>query len=700
MSRVGSATYETRSDLPWLELLPRYALLEGHLRDKRVLEIGTTDPRALFYLVNQGAERVTGVGSGLPSRSPNDGAQRSVCLVERERLAESVAGQAFDVVHIVDLGVEQMASDDFLDQLVRLVRPDVLLLVGFRAYGASVAELSAGERPRPSLDPRQLERTLLERFPGMRFVQQAPQVAVTIGPRQFESPCPTDAAVVHTRLGGGSHPAFVIGVLGMSVPTVTQHFPMPLAEFERALDRTDGRVPGRSEELAIALGAAQRELELKNQALERLSVQLPRLRAHLERQRELAGNGPTLIEYPTLIEDRHGPSGEHQRTAVRDTRVDRAGDTLISRVPAPKPMESLRQQLDARSEELEASRRDLDEQRQRVDHLRAEREHLVARIEQAESERAAYKFRASNAEVAQRALEIHLDGVKAEVAKMAQPVMAAPNPTKSACTERVILAGRYYEALELNALRMPNKSSVKVNPGETDALREQLAEALASLDAERAQNRRMTKRLGDALDELLANQEALRTLKSEKDRLRAEAAHHRNALSTLESRVQVEEQTRSELKDRLVRVVQRTVSRGAESREVDRLRGELDQTRVEVGRRVQHIRTLERERDGLVQERDAAKAAAAELDRKLQSEGDVSALQEQLEKSQVDVKRAVDEREAALSELFALKTRVQSAETSRLAMKRRVLELESLLAERDQRQDLRREPTSVLGLGH
>lgn len=119
--------------------------------------------------------------------------------------------------------------------------------------------------------------------------------------------------------------------------------------------------------------------------------------------------------------------------------------------------------------------------------------------------------------------------------------------------------------------------------------------------------------------------------------------------------------------------------------EVERLRRELDEARVDIGRRVAEIRGAQETLDFARQEVTAARSEAKTLRHKLARQGDADLLKLENEERDREIARLQAKIVALEAEIERGNTLRQGAEKSHVRLERRVAELESLLAESHRR---------------
>lgn len=399
----------------WTDLWPRYRLVEPFAEGRRVLEVGTRDPRALSELVDAGAQRVV-------ATSPSAGAEtaQGVELVPMPSGALSFDDNAFDVLLVADLAVEIKANREFLEEARRVVAEDGLLLFGFAGEGRGLGSLFEASTE-PLVEPERLMRMVHERFPSVVFYHQSPFVGVALRPLGVHDEVPFGAAPYP---GSAS---YVVAAVGQErVLDRPRLLELPFTEIERSSARVRQGQRATVGRLMDALRGARRTIEEQEASLREIHNRLPRLRAVVE-QRAAAGLGAPrtparLVAGPAVVQTNDFQTPDEEGAVVA-TAHERAEDYGL-RADAEK-IRNLERELRERSLRL-------DEQAvrhgQTIEGLRAQVRNLEAALNDRE-QRTAERGRELEAHLTakQRELELELaeKSTKIQVADLVRSQLEA-----------------------------------------------------------------------------------------------------------------------------------------------------------------------------------------------------------------------------------------------------------------------------------
>ncbi|MCB9651755.1 MAG: methyltransferase domain-containing protein [Deltaproteobacteria bacterium] len=365
-SLIESATRMPRGQaaLSWAEFLPRYLLVEERLRDRRVLEIGTVDARSLVKLHDAGAARVVGTSAD-PSRFDRSRFHSpSVELLAMDPGRVDFGDRAFDVILVVDLGLQMAHSPRFLEEVKRVLSPDGFCMLAFPGDGRDLAHLFDAQPVVASQEAERLEHAVLKSFPKARFLLQAPFVGVALSPAG-KAPGEVDVALEPGLAGGSGRPSHVIALCGKGAPDFADRtlVELPFVDFEAMTDAAQARASSDVRRLLSALDEARAQVAAREASLREVQERLPKLKAalraklHVVPSHEVAGGDlitPTVLERPTH-EDTELLSRVQRLEADLEAERSRAEDLAerLSQLPTPTIYEPERTEADRRIFHLE-----------------------------------------------------------------------------------------------------------------------------------------------------------------------------------------------------------------------------------------------------------------------------------------------------------------------------------------------------------
>lgn len=355
-----------RASLGLGEFLPRYLLVESALAGRRVLEVGTDDPRSLLRLLDAGATRVIGTAPDAGAFDRSRFGSHAVELFSMDRGRVDFPDDSFDAVLVTDLSRELAHNPRFLEEVRRVLAPSGFVLVGFAATGRSLVHLVSDDATYPELEPQRLESAVKDAFPDARFYVQSPFIGVTIH-REGEDPAQLDVSLDPSLSGPVARPSHVLAIGGAGAPHAQDRtlVELPFLDFEALQEATQAKTAADQKRLLGALASARKLIGQRDQSLEEIKNRLPRIRAAFEQRLAEARQHSSLPTPPEVI----SPTVLERPTS--DARVD----ALVSR------LESARQELGTRVDGLSAAL-----ERERAARLRAEQalEAVVAEQEPAE----------------------------------------------------------------------------------------------------------------------------------------------------------------------------------------------------------------------------------------------------------------------------------------------------------------------------
>lgn len=312
---------KSRETITWSELLPRYLLVEGALAKKRVLEIGTIDPRSLLRIHDAKAVRVVGTSPDVGRFEPALFRGRRIEALPMESGRIDFDDRSFDAVLVADLGAELAANARFLEELKRVLAPDGFCALAYQANGRSLLELVEDNGAMLLLEPSRVEDAIREALPRARFYHQLPFVGVTIEPEDAG----TEGGVSLEPSTGGvaPRPSHVIALWGRSAPLPEERtlVELPFTELEAVTEAAHARASHDLSRALTALRDAKKEIERRDHSLRLIGERLPKLRAAIEAR---AGTAPSPAAY--LAEGGDLRSLVHRVEEARDalrTKLDR-----------------------------------------------------------------------------------------------------------------------------------------------------------------------------------------------------------------------------------------------------------------------------------------------------------------------------------------------------------------------------------------
>lgn len=388
---IGSAQREprARASLGLGEFLPRYLLVEAALAGRRVLEVGTSDPRSLLRILDAGAARVIGTSPEAGAFDRSRVGSHAIEMFPMDRGRVDFPDDSFDAVLVADLSRELSNNPRFLDEVRRVLSPRGFVLVGFAATGRSLTHLVSDDPALPELEPQRLERAVREAFPDARFYVQSPFIGVTIH-REGEDPATLDVSLDPSLSGPEARPSHVLAIGGPDAPDPNDRtlVELPFLDFEALTEASQARSSADLKRVLEALADARRAIGQRDESLRAIGQRLPRIRAAFEeRLREARSSRPPAPEVisPTVLERPTNEGTPANETFVeRVPRVEKV-DEVVSR------LESARQDLRTRVDGLSAA---LDRERE----ARQRAENKLAELESADAARWSSEEDARNVE--------------------------------------------------------------------------------------------------------------------------------------------------------------------------------------------------------------------------------------------------------------------------------------------------------------
>ncbi len=290
--------FRPRSALGWAEFLPRYLLVEAACRGRRVLEVGTQDPRSLVRLKEGGAAKVVGTAQDPQAVDPSGLLQPHGELVRMADGRLELDTDAFDVVLVVDLGRQVALVPGFLEEVRRVLAPDGFALLGFES-GRGLSRLVDDRSPPPPLEPKRLQMAVKAVFPTARFYQQKPFIGVAIQPEGAEA---TGVSVAPSLAASHARPSHVIALAGAGAPEGLDPtlVALPFIDFEASAQAAQARSAADVERLLAALADARSQVEKRDASLRAIGERLPKLRRAFEQK--LASMSHAEMVAPTVYE--------------------------------------------------------------------------------------------------------------------------------------------------------------------------------------------------------------------------------------------------------------------------------------------------------------------------------------------------------------------------------------------------------------
>ncbi|MEQ9497097.1 MAG: methyltransferase domain-containing protein [Deltaproteobacteria bacterium] len=322
-----------RASLGLGEFLPRYLLVEAALEGRRVLEVGTDDPRSLLRLLDAGAQRVIGTAPDAGAFDRSRFGSHAVELFSMDRGRVDFPDDSFDAVLVADLSRELAANARFLDEVRRVLSTDGFMLVGFAATGRSLTHLAADEGEYPELEPHRLESAVKDTFPDARFYVQSPFIGVTIH-REGQDPASLDVSLDPSLSGPVARPSHVLAIGGAGAPEPQDRtlVELPFLDFEALQEAVQAKSAADTKRLLGALASARKLIGQRDASLEEIKNRLPRIReafhARLAEARAQSSlPAPQEIISPTVLER---PTEDNARALV--SRLESARQELGTRV--------------------------------------------------------------------------------------------------------------------------------------------------------------------------------------------------------------------------------------------------------------------------------------------------------------------------------------------------------------------------------
>lgn len=311
-----------------VELLPRYAFLQGLIRGARVLEIGAlegTGGKSAVVLHDRGAASVVSLGEGASRAQSRHGGPG---LGFRSSGPETVAPGSIDLalVHVA----EPLFQEGMVETLAGVLAPRGTLVVALRARGPSLCRKSPPEGSGSEAYTRLLS-VLRPRFPSIEVASQQALVGWVVAPAGAEQP----SLDVDDSFAPPETPAFYLFVCGSQPTGIRDQTLVPL-------------------EVARHLGEKAPGEELVEQR-----TRVEKLLTELRHTRELVAERESWIEGL-----RHEIGELHRNGEERDAELKVARTRLVrlerEYEEASSSLARVREQLLGRARELEGARRALD----------------------------------------------------------------------------------------------------------------------------------------------------------------------------------------------------------------------------------------------------------------------------------------------------------------------------------------------------
>lgn len=303
-----------RAAVGWSEFSTRYLLLEGILKDRRVLEIGTFDPRSLLRLHDLGAGRVIGCTEDASRFDRSRFPSRSIELFGMDPGRIDFADGSFDVVLVVDLAKELSHNPRFVFEVRRVLAKDGFCLLAYPSSGRALVDL-VEDGPLPALSPSRLEDAVREVFTGARFYLQAPFVGVAIEPEGRRAEGVSLEPSTDTT---PSRPSHVLAFAGRGLPELQDRtlVELPFLDFEAMAEAERARTTADHQRLMLALAEAKQQLKKREDSLRQIHERLPKLRSAFEAKLRALSSRPPLrpeVVTPTVLER---PTDEVRRAPI------------------------------------------------------------------------------------------------------------------------------------------------------------------------------------------------------------------------------------------------------------------------------------------------------------------------------------------------------------------------------------------------
>ncbi len=316
--------------------------MESALHGRRVLEVGTDDPRSLLRLLDAGATRVIGTAPDTGAFDRSRFGSHAVELFAMDRGRVDFPDDSFDAVLVADLSRELAHNPRFLDEVRRVLAPSGFVLVGFAANGRSLTHLVADDATYPALEPHRLESAVRDAFPDARFYVQSPFIGVTIH-REGEDPAALDVSLDPSLSGPVARPSHVLALGGGGAPHPQDRtlVELPFLDFEALQEAAQAKNAADQKRLLGALASARKLIGQRDQSLEEIKNRLPRIKAAFQQRLAEASRNSTALPTPAEV---ISPT-----VLERPTQDAAKVEALVSR------LESARQELGTRVDGLSAA---------------------------------------------------------------------------------------------------------------------------------------------------------------------------------------------------------------------------------------------------------------------------------------------------------------------------------------------------------
>ncbi len=292
----GWSQSRAKASVGWSEFLPRYLLVEGALAGKRVLELGTADPRALRYLNEAGAAQVVGT-TAEPNQLSRLRLPRGVDLVAMDTGRADFPDASFDVVLVVDLASELAAGPRFLEEVRRILAPQGFALLAYPANGRGWTDL-LDDQP-AGFENRRLNEQVRATFSDARFYFQTPFAGVTIDPEGGEAQVALEPAK-----GPKGRPSVILALVGQAPrPSERTLIELSFGDVEALADAAQAGAAADRRRLAEALQKTRNTLAEREAQLQQIGTRLPKLKAAILSRQRSEVVAPTVLERP-VAQDR------------------------------------------------------------------------------------------------------------------------------------------------------------------------------------------------------------------------------------------------------------------------------------------------------------------------------------------------------------------------------------------------------------
>ena len=554
MTATIEPQFRRMSAFGWAEFLPRNLLVEAACRGRRVLEVGTQDPRGLLRLKSGGASRILGTTPEPDRVDPQRLLNRTSELSAMADGAIEFEDGAFDVILVVDLARQLASTPNFLAEVRRVLAPDGFVLLGFES-GRGLSRLVERPSPPPPLEPKRLERAVREVFGDARFYQQTPFIGVAIHPAGADD---AKVAVDPSFAARTSRPSHVIALAGRGAPESVDStlVELPFLDFEATAQAAQARSAADVERLMEALADARSQVAERDESLRRIGARLPMLRRAFEAKLAAMGQsgqepvGPLALEaaedaitqIPVPLDEpldtaaelealrRQNVALQERLEALNDTELP--NDTIISGPPenallsgppsdSPPTLPVDTSRLRAELADAQASLEIAEQARRTSESQELEAHQRIAELERALHERdrllASLETNLQNQRSSERALGADYQDAEGRAAQLAQKLDEA----------------QFAHANELRELEW-----------QLTAMAEKLKNAGGNEQELEAEVRRLTLEREEASNgvselqsELVGQREAASQLKVERDQLRIQLQEREHQIEHLERRV-------------------------------------------------------------------------------------------------------------------------------------------------------------------